>query len=222
MKIIVRISGVLLISILIQSCKKESENVIKDIDGNVYSSITIGSQVWMGENLKTTKYSNGNLIGTTIPPTLNIYDEAAPKYQWVYDSNNASYGRLYTWYAVTDIRNVCPTGWHVPSYEDWSTLITYLGGADAAGGKLKENGTTHWLTPNTGATNETGFGALPAGGRNEGGQFNDIGTHAYWWSSSESSADMAYPWYTYNQGSGAYPGNTYKVDGLSVRCLKDN
>lgn len=109
--------GSVLISI--SSCNKDdSANdaiIVTDIDGNVYHTVTIGTQVWMVENLKVTKYRNGDLIGTTTPATLDISGEAEPKYQWVYDgkeSNVSTYGRLYTWYAITDNRNVCPKGWH--------------------------------------------------------------------------------------------------------------
>src|SRR5688500_14669040 len=132
--------------ILVSSCKKDNETpaTVTDIEGNVYHTVTIGTQVWMAENLKTTKYRNGDLIGTTIPATLDISSESAPKYQWAYNGEEsivATYGRLYTWYAVTDSRNVCPTGWHVPSDAEWTTLTTYLGGESVAGDKLKENGT---------------------------------------------------------------------------------
>ena len=107
-------------------CQPDS---VKDIDGNVYRTITIGTQVWMAENLKTTKYRNGDLIGTTTPATLVIEGESTPKYQWAYDgneSNVATYGRLYTWYVATDSRNVCPIGWHVPTDAEWTTLTDYL------------------------------------------------------------------------------------------------
>ena len=115
------ISVVIIIIILIQSCKKEVDYSLQDIDGNVYdNTVTIGTQIWMTENLRTTRYSNGDSIGTT---TLDISGESTPKYQWAYDgneSNVATYGRLYTWYAVTDSRNVCPVGWHVPSDAEWT------------------------------------------------------------------------------------------------------
>jgi uncharacterized protein (TIGR02145 family) len=140
----------------------------------------------MVENLKTTRYRNGDLIGTTIPDTLDITAEVAPKYQWAPnddESNVPTYGRLYTWYAVTDTRNVCPTGWHVPLDVEWETLKSLLGGEYLAGGKLKETGTTHWETPNVGATNETGFTALPSGCRNIG-YFIGFGVVSYWWCST--------------------------------------
>jgi uncharacterized protein (TIGR02145 family) len=183
MRISLRIVGIFLLVFLIYSCKKEEED-ITDVDGNVYTSVTIGTQVLMVENLKTTRYRNGDLIGTTTPATKDIHAEANPKYQWAYDGNESNvvtYGRLYTWDAVTDSRNLCPTGWHVPSDAEWTTL-TYLGGESAAGGKLKEAGTAHWLAPNTGATNESGFTALPGGIRDTDGDFAAIGWFCAFWS----------------------------------------
>jgi uncharacterized protein (TIGR02145 family) len=147
-----------------------------------------------------------------------------PEYQWTYDgkeSNVALYGRLYTWYTVTDSRGVCPTGWHVPTDEEWITLTTYLGGEAVAGGKLKETGTNHWISPNTGATNETGFTALPGGYRQYYGTFYAIGYGGIWWSVTDSTALKAlYRYVDYNTSS------TFRLDypkhcGLSVRCVKD-
>jgi uncharacterized protein (TIGR02145 family) len=199
---------------------------VKDIDGNVYTSVTIGTQVWMVENLKTTKYRNGDLIGTTTTDTLDISLETTPKYQWAYDGNESNvntYGRLYTWYAVMDSRNVCPTGWHVPSDAEWTTLTTYLGGKRVAGGKLKETGTTHWRSPNTGATNETGFTALPSGYRDSDGTYGDVVDYGAWWSSSERSTTDAYYRYMYRHSSSVYRRSHYsdKRNGFSVRCLRD-
>lgn len=154
-----------------------SATTVTDVDDNAYKTVTIGSQVWMAEDLRTTKYRNGDAIGTTSPATLDISSESAPKYQWAYagdESNVATYGRLYSWYAVTDSRNVCPAGWHVPSDAEWTTLTDFLGGEVAAQGKLKEAGTIHWNSPNTGATNESGFTALPGGNRWDNGRFLDV------------------------------------------------
>jgi uncharacterized protein (TIGR02145 family) len=198
---------------------------INDVDGNVYQTVTIGTQVWMAENLKTTKYRNGDLIGTTTPATLDISAEATPKYQWAYEgseSNANTYGRLYTWYAVTDTRNVCPVGWHMSTDAEWTTLITYLGDDGVAGGKLKETGTTHWQSPNEGASNSSGFTALPSGFRNFDGRFYSIGGHGYLWSSSEYSTSSAYYrelFYNYFDISRRYFN---KANGFSVRCLRDN
>jgi len=223
MKSRISVSGVILIIILIQSCKKEVDNTIKDIDGNLYNNaVTIGTQVWMVENLRTTKYNNGDSIGTT---TSDIANESTPKYQWAYDgdeSNAATYGRLYTWYAVADSRNVCPTGWHVPTDDDWTTLTTFLGGEDVAGGKLKETGTSHWLAPSTGVTNESNFTALPGGYRNFDGTFGYLPSRGFWWSSTEHSTSLGY----YRTMSSIFyfvgRDGTNKQFGFSVRCLKDN
>jgi uncharacterized protein (TIGR02145 family) len=146
----------------------------------------------------------------------------APGYCW-YNNDattfNSTYGALYNWYSVNTAK-LCPTGWHVPSDAEWTTLTTFLGGESVAGGKLKEIGTSHWLSPNTGATNETGFTAIPGGYRNNGGTFGGIGRDGYLWSSSMVSSSLA--WYRYlgNTGSSVFRNNDGKV-GFSVRCLRD-
>ena len=117
----------------------------------------------MAANLKTTRYLNSDLIGTTALATKDISVENEPKYQWAYagdESNVSTFGRLYTWHAITDSRKVCLTGWHVPTDSEWTTLTTYLGGESVTGGKLKETGTFHWSSPNSGATNDSVFTAL--------------------------------------------------------------
>lgn len=200
-----------------------SGNTVTDIDGNVYNTVTIGSQIWMKENLKTTRYRNGDLIGTTSPATLDISSQSNPKYQWAYngnESNVSTYGRLYTWYAVTDSRNICPTGWHVPNDEEWTTLTTFLGGENVAGGKLKESGTTHWQSPNTGATNSSGFTALPGGGRGNDGQYHSIGYGGNWWSITINNTFNPSTWSMYfldNKMAQSYSNSMY---GWCVRCIK--
>lgn len=246
--------------ILFQSCSKEevkdtedfTYGAVKDVDGNVYKTITIDlssggskgseaakaeTQTWMAENLKTTKYSNGDLIGTTDPATKDIWKkELMPKYQWAYEGNEENaqiYGRLYTWYTVDDIRNICPTGWHVPTNEEWTSLIDYLGGYWYAGGKVKEAGTTHWESPNTGATNAIGFTALPGGARwSEGSTFASLGIQAFFWTATLSRADYIYPeeGWTFaffcdlgSQTRNFRIGGESRADtGYSVRCIKDN
>ena len=191
---------------------------ITDVDGNTYKTVTIGSQCWMAENLKTKKYSNGDLIGTTSPATLDIGAEASPKYQWAFngnESNVATYGRLYTWYAVTDPRNVCPTGWHVPTDAEWNTLTTFLGGICVAGGELND---------------DNGFNALPAGWRYIDGSFFEIEISGQWWSSTRYDADNA--WYRYVRRDSAWGYDWNNLlgisfqgvtrDGFSVRCIQDN
>jgi uncharacterized protein (TIGR02145 family) len=204
-------------------CKKEEDNntpaSITDEDGNVYTSVTIGTQVWMVENLKTTKYNDG----TAIP---NVTDNAGwssstttAAYCWYNDdvaTYKASYGALYNWYAASTGK-LCPTGWHVPSDTEWATLENYLGGKPVAGGKLKETGTTHWLSPNTGATNETGFTGLPGGVRGDNTPFfSAIGQIGWWWSAAESTVWDLTSGNT-ELGSSGLPQNA----GASVRCLKN-
>ena len=203
-----------------------------DGDNNNYPVVEIGTQVWMAENLKTTRYSNGDLIGTTIPPTLSLNTENTPKYQWAYDGNESNapvYGRLYTWYASTDSRNVCPAGWHAASDDEWKTLATYLGGESVAGGKLKETGAAHWnwtlLGSNTGATNETGFTALPGGFRlyytpsGIASNFSGIGRLGMWRCTSPSSNDTYLTIYI-DEIRLSWIYNDYKKNGASIRCLK--
>lgn len=197
-----------------------------DIDGNVYTTVTIGTQVWLKENLKTTKYNDGtaipNVTDNTTWSTLTAgaycdYSNT-PAYSTTY-----GYGRLYNWYAVanTNPKNVCPTGWHVPTDAQLTTLVTYLGGEALAGGKLKETGTAHWLTPNTGATNETGFTALPGGYRNTSGTFGLLGNTGFWWSSSEQNTNYSWYYYIYYGNGSLIRLDNEKHIGSSVRCLKD-
>lgn len=144
---------------------------------------------------------------------------------WCYYDNDPAngkiYGKLYNWYAVSDWRGLAPEGWRVPSDEDWEKLIKLIGGQEVAGGKLKATGTTYWKRPNTGATNETGFTALPGGSRNLDGSFSFVGYYGYWWSATEYSPNVA--WYRF---MGYYDGNVYRYYyfkglGFSVRCLRD-
>ena len=197
---------------------------VSDTDGNVYKTIQIGSQTWMAENLKTTKYRNSDLIGTTFPASLDITSQSSPKYQWAYSGNEnnvATYGRLYTWYAANDNRQICPEGWRLPSDAEWQTLTTYLGGESIAGGKLKETGTNHWQSPNTGAANTSGFTALPSGNRTLNGTFENAGIKGLWWSSTETSLYNAWSrnmLFNYNYAQGYFYDS--KANGFSVRCVK--
>ena len=218
-----------LLLILAGSCEKEEEEDISvtDADGNTYSVVKIGTQTWMAENLKTTKYRTGELIGTTDLPTLDISGEDSVKYQWAYDgkeSNVSTYGRLYTWYVIKDDRGVCPEGFHVPSRKEWATLSEFIGGAGSGGGKLKERGTEHWLEPNVGATDTTGFKALPGGYRGYNGDFFFLGHSGIWWSSTEADQMEGSAWI---RSLNRYSPSLYltftlnTVSGYSVRCIKD-
>ena len=207
---------------------------IKDIDGNSYKTVTIGTQTWMGENLKVSKYNDGTAISNL---TDNTQWQNNTTGAWSYYNNdvanNAKYGKLYNWYAVSKTsngnKNVCPTGWHVPTNAEWAVLTYYLGNNHlddtVAGGKMKEVGTTSWESPNTDATNTSLFAALP-GGRRFGYFDNYKNNGGFWWSSSEVDTSDPYPFgawgllISYNNG-GAFIGEMVKSNGLSVRCLKD-
>jgi uncharacterized protein (TIGR02145 family) len=198
-------------------------NTVIDIDSNVYHTVTIGKQVWMVENLKTTRYRNGDPIHiiTMAPEWDNLTFGACCDYANT-PGNSKIYGKLYNWYAVNDSRKIAPVGWHVPTTAEWNTLVNYLGGEKVACGKLKETGTNHWYSPNTGATNESGFTALPGGSRFYSGQFLQMGAIGFWWSSTKSSSGYAYFInLSFDEGSLGYYKYLRLNGGLSVRCVKD-
>jgi uncharacterized protein (TIGR02145 family) len=219
---ILLITGFVLI--FTNSCKKSNDNVLPtDKDGNVYNTVTIGTQVWMTENLKTTHYRNGDQIPSVTDGAVwgNLTSGAYCDYDNS-PGNSETYGRLYNFYSIADSRNLCPTGWHVPSSTEWSTLTAYLGGDGVAGGKLKETGTNHWQGPNFGASNESGLTVLPAGYRSEFGTFDGLGNYTDIWTSTNSGD---YAWRLllfYDNGSVDINQNIPKVYGFSVRCIKDN
>jgi uncharacterized protein (TIGR02145 family) len=221
--------SVLLAVFLLLTCSDDKatspspSNTVTDIDGNVYPTVTIGSQVWMARNLKVMHYRNGDSIANIIADTAwsNLITGAYCNYN--NDTAYATtYGRMYNWYAVKDNRNIAPAGWHVPTDAEWQTLIDYLGGSDVAGGKLKEAGFEHWITPNTGATNESGFSALPGGMRSASGAYGYIRVDGHFWSSTEFDAGLA--WYRpMHAGSTIVTRNYGSVNfGFSVRCVRNN
>jgi len=200
----------------------ERDYIINSRDNKRYKIVKIGTQVWMAENLRTIKYRNGDLIGTTSPASKDYSSESKPKYQWAYDgieTNVPTYGRLYTWYALTDSRKVCPTGWHLPTKSEWAILINYLG-SDSAGSKMKETGTAHWLSPNI-ATNESGFTAIPGGLRPFESGFLYIDILATWWSSSEILSKKANRLLLLYWDKKINETDGGKKNGLSVRCVQD-
>jgi uncharacterized protein (TIGR02145 family) len=218
--------------LILSSCKKKEEETstkITDKDGNVYTSVTIGTQVWMVENLKTTKYNDGTAIPNVTDATWgNLQTDA---YCWYNNdiTNKTPYGALYNWFAAKSSK-LCPTGWHVATLEDWTTLVTYLGGIDVAGGKLKEKGTTHWESPNTGATNESGFQALRGGERSFGlgdATFGALGFSGWFWTATafpmEPTWDhiAGYCWMMESGHGRCDQSNLWDIDGLSVRCVKN-
>lgn len=208
---------------------------VTDIDNNTYKTIEIGNQVWMAENLKTTKYSDGTEIPlTNTTAAWNELTTTSKAYCLYNDdiNNKETYGALYTWPAAMNgavsstanpsgVQGVCPTSWHLPSDAEWTELKIYLGGDGIAGGKLKETGTTHWLSPNEGATNESGFTALPGGWRDSLGDFYSIGYYGAWWSASENSTSTACQQSVNNSQSGISGDCLNKNHGFSVRCLRD-
>jgi uncharacterized protein (TIGR02145 family) len=196
------------------------DDIATDIDGNVYDTVVIGTQVWMKQNLKVTRYRNGDTIPNITGTEWGIQSSGA---YCLYNNDimsDSAYGALYNWYAVADSRNICPTGWHVPTDGEWTVLTTYLGGESIAGDKLKEAGTAHWQTPNSLATDEFGYTALPGGYRDPSARFSNQLVAGFWWSSTENNADYAMSrLMAYNisrVGMSSYP----KKFGKSVRCLK--
>lgn len=194
-----------------------------DGDGNHYAVVKIGTQVWMAENLKTTKYKNATAI-PLVTGNTEWSDLSTPGYCW-YNNDQATYGiiygALYNWYTV-NTGNLAPTGWHVPTDAEWTTLTTYLGGEIIAGGKLKETCSSLWYSPNEGATNETGLTALPGGFRDgSNGTFGFVGYFGLWWSATESDTDDA--WYRdmFYNFSDVSRNSDKKGNGFSVRCIRD-
>ena len=201
-----------------------TSSTVTDIDGNVYNTVTIGTQVWMKENLKVTKFRDGTAIPTTSPANLDISGESTPTYQWAYEGNEGNvttYGRLYTFYVAIDSRNICPTGWHVPTDVEWTALTTFLGNTGVAGGKLKESGITHWSSPNEGADNSSGFTALPGGNRNYAMNFTLFSFRAFFWSTTENDATNAWDRYLEYNTTFVVRNQTSKASGFSIRCVKD-
>lgn len=191
-------------------------STVKDFEGNVYQTVKIGTQIWMSENLKSTKFNDGTSI-TLIENRSAWYPISDKGYCW-YNNDPSTYritGALYNGLIASD-NKVCPTGWHIPTYADWDILANYLGGFNIAGGKLKESGSSHWPNPNTGASNESGFTAIPAGCRLYNGAFGNLNYVGYWcysglWEVSLNSGDNILHDYI----------NQPKSLGLSIRCIKD-
>jgi len=209
---------------------------VTDIDGNVYPTVTIGTQVWMASNLKSTHYAFLEPIpqvkGNANWDALTTSSKA---YCWYGDGvtdSTHTYGALYTWAAAMNgavsstanpskVKGACPKGWHLPSDAEWTQLTDYLGGESISGGKLKEHDTTHWKSPNAGATNETGFTALPGGNRSENGEFKGLFNYGSWWTATENNAGYAWGRGLTYLNKYVYRDNNFKEVGFSVRCVKD-
>jgi uncharacterized protein (TIGR02145 family) len=229
------------VSFLCSSCSKDDNDdnnptTVKDRDGNIYHTVTIGTQVWMVENLRVTKYQNGD-------PVSNVTDAS----QWgtlkagAYCNYNndvtyvSTYGYLYNWYAVNDSRKLAPNGWHVPSTDEWTTLNNYLTdnnyGFEGSGGDVAKalaaksgwtiNGSNGNIGKDQTTNNASGFTALPGGSRLNNGTFYGLLNYGYWWSSTDGGSGLAYSRDLYYDLNIIHPSNDYKEDGFSVRCLKD-
>ena len=219
------------VSLLLNACSKSNDTIpvtqsptsVTDIDGNVYQIVSIGTQTWMKQNLKVRHYRNGDSISyvTNAMSWNNLTTGACCDFNNV-AANTTTYGKLYNFYAVNDVRKIAPVGWHVSTDAEWTTLKTFLGGENTAGGKLKEAGTSHWITPNTAATNSNGFTALPGGFRFSDGTFDvsSIGHTGLWWTSTVNASNA---WYLTMNFDAAFVGRDsgVKGSGYSVRCVKD-
>jgi len=192
---------------------------VTDKDGNTYKTVTINKQIWMAENLNVEHYRNGDAI-----PQVQDKEEwdNLTTGAWCYYDNNSSngtpYGKLYNWYAVNDPRGLAPDGWHVPSDEEWTKLIDFLGGSEVAGEKMKT--TSGWIENGNGK-NSSGFSAVPSGYRNHEGYFINMGKNALYWSTTEMNSENV--WFRNVIGSipDVYRPNYAKDFGLSIRCIKD-
>ncbi|MHC1707715.1 MAG: FISUMP domain-containing protein [Bacteroidales bacterium] len=196
---------------------------VTDYDGNIYNTIVIGTQVWMQKDLKVTHYNDGTLIP-------NITDSASwPSLttgaRCYYNNDSAThdsvYGALYNWYAATNSKKICPVDWHVPTDGQWTALENYLGGSFGAGGPLKEAGTLHWLSPNYGATNSSGFTGLPGGARAISMDFSYLHENGLYWTYSSYNTTLAWSRYLWYMNNGVDRNPTMKYLGLSIRCMRD-
>lgn len=202
-------------------------------DGTIYEFVTIGNQKWMVDNLRYLPSVVDSATGSQTIPYYYVYDyDGTEVADAKATSNYSTYGVLYNWPAAMNgtassssnpsgVQGVCPAGWHLPSDAEWTELTTFLGGESVAGGKLKEIGTSHWCSPNTGATDENGFTALPGGARQYTDNFNSIGGYGFWWSATEYSSSNVYIRYLNCIDSNANRNNLLKESGISVRCIRD-
>ena len=204
---------------------------VVDVDENIYPTIKIGSQTWMARNLRTTRYKNGvplsfvtgDNLGDSIWQKTEFgaccrYDTADTNYS---NFDQAKFGLLYNWHAVANIHGLCPEGWHIPTDQEWITLINQLGGGIEAGGKLKEIGSIHWVNPNVGAENKSGFTALPGGHRSSNGDFENLGYFGAWWTDVMINAQYSEAFLLNNVSPFYFLNQSNKQAGASVRCLKN-
>ncbi len=195
---------------------------VTDIEGNEYKTITIGTQTWMANNLEATRYNDGTPVPLVADPVKwsSLSSHGYCFYNNDPDTYKEAFGALYNGYTINSGK-ICPSGWHVPSNEEWDVLAAYLGGTDVAGGRMKEVGTLHWVSPNIGASDINNFRALPGGLRYSDGRFHDFGFGGYWWSSTQYSTIRSYFIFLFYEDSALFRFNNLKTNGFSIRCLKD-
>ena len=212
----------LLVGIVLFYCPVIFAQTILDIDSNHYKTVNLGSQVWFAENLRVTRLNDGTPI-SLVTDSTECDSLLTIGFCW-YNNNDSAhkipYGALYNWHSVNSGK-LCPKGWHVPTSLEWDTLVSFLGGNFQAGGILKEIGTTHWKSPNTGATNESGFTALPAGIRISGKKFSHFGCSTYFWTATEFNKEKALSKVLIYYNNTIYTDKNYLNSGFSVRCVKD-
>jgi uncharacterized protein (TIGR02145 family) len=214
------------------ACKKEentntpasattNSETVKDVDGNSYKTVKIGNQTWMAENLRVSKYNDGTSIPVVTDkkawealktPAMSEYDNSS--------SNGATYGKMYNFYTVST-NKVCPTGWHVPSDQEWLTMINFLGGDSIAGNKMKAIDNTLWTNLSSNSTNSSGFSGLPGGNRWADGVFDGLTRHTTWQTSTEADSTSSFGRYIGNSSANVGRSWTSKRYGLYIRCLKD-
>lgn len=231
-----KLNLILALALIVVACKKEEEPVapapdpigeygpgVYDYDSNFYkTTYIVNSGEWMAENLRTSHYNNGD----SIPSGINQNDISglgAPKF-FFYPAGDSvnnlkKYGRLYTYYVIEDPRNVCPVGWHVPTKNDFDTLIKYAGAEDISGGKLKS--TSLWASPNTGADNESLFTGLPAGYRTPDELYPDVSKTGIWWTNSNDTANRVWTYYLRYNYSNTFHTPSDKNKAYSIRCKRD-
>jgi uncharacterized protein (TIGR02145 family) len=212
---------VLIVSSLINNASAQTLGTVQDQDGNTYKTVKIGAQIWMAENLRTTKFTDGTSIPLVSDKNAWII-LSGPAYCWYNNDTlfKSKYGALYNGYAISTGK-LCPAGWHISTDVEWTTMVELLGGENVAGGKMKESGTKNWLNPNTGATNESGFNSLPGGTRYGNGLFFSEKSAGSWWTVNKSNSLNG--WYrSMNHASTTVTRNFIDLtNGFSVRCIKD-
>lgn len=195
---------------------------VTDIDGNYYPGVQIGSQIWFFYELRTTRYQNGDSIGTTRPATLDISEAPVRGYQWSYKGEALEshlYGRYYTWYAATDSRGLCPKGWRVATAEDWNILVDFLGGVKVAGEKLKM-GAGAW-SDSSGPQIQVLFQASPVGKRESTGEFIEYKINGYWWATTLNDTPFGLGYSLRQSSPEVFEINYNKSAGFCIRCVKE-